>query len=143
MSFNTYPNNAQLCHSSYRRGGDGASSNGIGGAIVCPEDQGWCVKEVMSEVPQEKCGNYGYTSDYFGDTFDGVAMSCVLRKCNKTCVEQQYTFGPEPDTVWTRQTFCCNKKPGFKGNPCNSATRNGMGGGMFLLALIVAIIILR
>ncbi|GMI06616.1 hypothetical protein TrRE_jg11669 [Triparma retinervis] len=65
-----YPQDAQVCYSSLRRGGDGQGSRGVGGIVICPEGYDWCVKEVMGDVSEEVCGRYEGTTDYFGDTFD-------------------------------------------------------------------------
>mmetsp|Transcript_3582 Transcript_3582/g.6753 ORF Transcript_3582/g.6753 Transcript_3582/m.6753 type:complete len:161 (-) Transcript_3582:36-518(-) len=135
----TYPQNAQICYSSLRRGGDGEGSKGVGGAVICPEGFLYCVKEVMPEVSQEICGKYQGTTDYFGDTFDSGENLCVYRKCAKICEQKQTSFQVGPEE-YTRQTYCCTNKPGFRGEPCNAA----MGGPnlSFQVVLIISILCL-
>ena len=113
------------------------ASLGMGGIIICPESYNYCIKEVMSEVPEEKCGNYGYTSDYFSDTFDQMQLQCVSRKCGKECTPNQASFGA--DGRWTRETFCCDAKPGIRGEPCNSV--GGVYGGGMGMVLVVSILV--
>ena len=113
---------------------------GMGGIIICPESYSYCIKEVMSEVPEEKCGKYGYTSDYFSDTFDQLQMQCVARKCGKECIPNQASFGA--DGRWTRQTFCCSDKPGFRGEPCNSGMGAFGGTGLVLLVTVFVSVLL-
>ena len=50
LDTSSYPQNAQICYSSMRRGGDGQGSRGVGGIVICPEGYSWCMKEVRSGI---------------------------------------------------------------------------------------------
>ena len=123
---------------------------GVGGIVICPEGYNWCIKETVSG-DLDQCGNYEGTTDYFGDTIEPNNNLCVYRKCarDEECSGHSsdnnpastVDFGANDD--WTRERYCCQTKPGFRGAPCNDAVgRFGGGSPMLVLVMTVVIIIL-
>ncbi len=157
-SGSNYPSDAQVCYHSLRRGGDGIGSEGLGGIVICPEGYNYCQKDVMDDVSQAECGNYPFTKNYFGDTWDENQMACTYRKCARECVEGSVCFGPDcPDpnaeegsgsvggeAQRQREIYCCDAKPGWRGEPCNSVGRVTVGGmPLAFLALVIVLMAIR
>mmetsp|Transcript_16229 Transcript_16229/g.33344 ORF Transcript_16229/g.33344 Transcript_16229/m.33344 type:complete len:172 (-) Transcript_16229:4-519(-) len=152
-----YPQNAQLCFSSLRRGGDGEGSMGVGGAVICPEGYEWCIKETVDNMGESmdatkrfSCGNYPGLNMYFGDTWDEESKLCTYRKCGRQeeCAGHKVDTDPastsymtDGDLTYTRNRYCCNTKPGFRGVPCNAGVGSFESGQIRMALLLVLITI--
>ncbi|GMI42361.1 hypothetical protein TeGR_g13222 [Tetraparma gracilis] len=150
-----YPQTAQICFSSLRRGGDGIGSE-YGGIVICPEGYDFCVKEEV--VPPVELGVQniaewcGSDPEFFGDTFEDSEKKCILRKCGDMddcdpARAQTSKFYSDEDG---RKRFCCGDKPGFRGSGvANGACNDGHGrfGGslatLVCLVCLVAFILIR
>jgi len=68
-----YPQTAQLCFSSHRRGGDGTGTDGVGGITICPEGYNFCIKEVIEDATEGECGKYKHNK-VSGMGWDGMGL---------------------------------------------------------------------